>query len=897
MATQIKSPFGKDSIFYTSELLHQNNITDSIILTNDSQIQSFQSRDITSGEGEGNNPDPEVILLISIPFDFQTDLLKFVSGQSTNNYPQGIDKFFEDNKKNHPKIIICAYLKKTAGTLPPIFVYSYELLKSISGEKNKALEERAHAWATTIFGLAKNKPGFGSYTAEQVFFGVSNAMPYSETKFINELPKGKNKAEKATLYDQNYKLFESITENPDDPTVQKAIRDLCEVMVQLSSDVVKTYNASPDVIWNTTHRDRKLNVKDILEMTYRLKELAAAIKKFQDNDFKTGDEVEFFVNKFLYNPFYSGKTTKFIINYSFDNLSYQKRKDILLLLLDGRDLEFKSYSAYDSVPAGAIVYNLLTTGSEEDRRQLLYELEEQQKIFDILNASNSQDFLFNITTIIAHITNLGTEELEANPSLVADLIKRGNFIYFSMELLKDQTENLKAKEKKIELENNGYYNMGGEQAGQLQEYIQEYKNEFSSTKKLFNPLEPIVLLAEEDINSEIVKLKKGDKVIMPACIVYLLFKEDTARAMNLIVSVTTTIIFLPIGVSGLVAAIRAADALRIIVVATDIAADAAYLTLNLPDVQNSEDKKDMEWLNTFIALYGLGRLSYSLKDIKVAELTKDIYKATKELAKEAEEFINKITNRTAARIIEALGTDAKFRVIGKLLIAFANDGKVFFVMDPEGIIVEMKLVTSTADFTIISEVKNAKIKVKKLDNKIFEQYIQLSKTTNSETKEITLRITTPFENGKQIKTEIINQFFERSKNMAPCMEGGIATDRYLLETDEIYILCERDQVLFGGWATNKAFTSEAEARIELALLEAFKPSEKGLVIKKYRIKPGAKVPIRESIAGSLIETQGILKGRNLKGGATQYEFLKFYGTEEDAIKDFFEPILPNIILK
>ncbi len=820
-----------------------------------------------------------------------------------NNYMIGIGTDAYEDKievalKLETNMIVIGYLADKNELLEVRYSPNLEsYYSSLSLSQMQEIAERNSYWIMKE--IVSSKLSTFKYSEKQLDDALVDAVPLEPKNAERIVPKTPSKAQ-VIANTENYKYLYDLALNKDAETIS-AIKKLCKALLEANVAVVSIYNQQ--IFYN---KAKNLTAADYLQMLQRIKKISKNLNVFLSKDFKNADEVIDYVNKNYVDPSATGEATKFVINYPFEKLNYQKRKQILLLFLDGnRKLSFSGFLAgatWDGsreISGGDIIFNLLNTGSEADRAKLITELEKETKIFDLLNQADSDDFLFNITAIISKI-GLMLNSVEDKEDLVVDLLKKGNFIYFEIALAKDQRENLQAKPKKIQLENNGAYNLAGSFAGTYkayeayQELIEEYKQQFSSLKTLFDPLELVVLFAENDINTQIIKLQKGDSVILPACVVYLLFKEDTNRAVNFLVALSTTVIFLPLGVSGLIAAIEAASGLGVFVAATDIAVDAAYLTYTSPDIQNSDLREDLEWINTVVAIYGLARLSYSLKDFKGVQLTKDIYKAFTQLAKEADIFIKKLPYDIVVGIINKLGKDVQYILLNRLLVSFANDGKVLFKMNAEGILVEMKLVTNAANYIVISEVKNAKIKVEKLGGKVFEEHVQLSKIT-IDNKPV-LRLATPFKEGKQRPSEIINQFFERSKDLAPCKEGLKVIDRFLESSEEVFIIAETGNNSFGGWATSKIFKTEIEARDALSLLQKFKKHKIGLEIRKYKPKPTVKIPVRESKAGPIEETEGIWKGKTYKGGAKQYQFLEFY-RDIDFAEDFFIKIDPSILLK
>ena len=96
------------------------------------------------------------------------------------------------------------------------------------------------------------------------------------------------------------------------------------------------------------------------------------------------------------------------------------------------------------------------------------------------------------------------------------------------------------------------------------------------------------------------------------------------------------------------------------------------------------------------------------------------------------------------------------------------------------------------------------------------------------------------------------------------------TDTWLNPGTKIYMVNEINATNPGGWATPKQFTSLAEARKELSLLEAFKkPGSNCCVLQEYIVK--APIPVREGFAGPLISKDPPYD--SYPGGAKQWQLL------------------------
>jgi len=611
----------------------------------------------------------------------------FESKAALNNYLAGktqpkINDTLEEQRDKKPLFMICAYVKKSTGdeTTIPVYRFSAGLIKYMIQMSPEKLYAWINHWAEFDIELSEKHAGF-KYWKDQLIDAYEDSMPIDIRKFV----KYANVTEREKKqYDINYEFLMKAAGNPTDLKTQAAIRSLCTLLMKLDSNIIKIYNKKA-VSWNDIGK-RQLTIEDVIHMTKTLKELDSQIGNFNTKKFNNGDELIEFVNKYLADPSGIGEETHFVINHPFQQLTYTARKEMIWLLLDGRELGFSGFlrgvassvnKKISRVTAGDILFTLLNTAPVPDLQKLVTALQEDRnKIFDILLASekflDDNDFAFNVCILLSGANKNQNVD-------ILDLIKKGNYISFSFELRKNQTESLDTNARKIQLQNNGYYNLNisgnphmgmigpGASSSSIKEN-EKYKAEKASEKTLFDPLENVIFFAESDIDVPWLHgiqipnekgiletrergLLKGDSIILPACLVYLLFKEDTNRAVNFLVQTGLAIAFLPFGVSQIVAVIRLGNTLGAIIGFIDIAADATILTYSSPQVQNnSELKEDLETLNVLAMIYTLARFTYSLKDLKTPLILRNVKKAMEQIKVEGI-TIERVKNLSSVNLV------------------------------------------------------------------------------------------------------------------------------------------------------------------------------------------------------------------------------------------------------
>jgi RHS repeat-associated protein len=108
----------------------------------------------------------------------------------------------------------------------------------------------------------------------------------------------------------------------------------------------------------------------------------------------------------------------------------------------------------------------------------------------------------------------------------------------------------------------------------------------------------------------------------------------------------------------------------------------------------------------------------------------------------------------------------------------------------------------------------------------------------------------------------------RSDAHPPWAANRVVVDSWLNPGRKIYMVQVASRGP-GGWATTKLYSSMAEARRELGLLDQFKGGNVDIVLQEYTVT--APIPVRQGTAGPQIS--GWPTAENLPGGGPQLEFL------------------------
>lgn len=556
--------------------------------------------------------------IIFVAFDSKKQLERYYLGLDTVSFllaERKINQTVSEFLKDHPDYIVCCYLASSAAQSEKLILLrmGQEPFAYYSG--NNDYRESLNRVSDRLVELGNAKQGF-DYTSDEIKEAFVNAVP--DNKHVPY--KGQRQSQ---LYQDNYDRLLSIAggESADQQT-KDAIKLICQTLLKINYDVLQSYNKQTDVRYNTIYGKSKLTAADILSMNRRLLKMSEQIEQFHNADFKTAGEVMNFIEDYLLDVSAESEDTDHVIVYPFSTLSKKKRKDLLLLLLDGSSLEFSGRA-----PRGRVVYLLLATAKDQERFEIVAELNASNKIFELMHASGDNDFLFTTVYLVAATVKAFIPE-NVQPEFFTQAMMNANFIFYDDTHDGAYSGGLRFKEKKVSLANEARIDLGAE--GLLDRAAREvtdamdgilnktdlpeksdeqllYEQLYVSPKTGFDPLELIIFRAESDIKSSVLEMKQDEIALLPACLVYLLFKEREIARDNFNFISTITFLLLPLGVAGLVAAIQAANVLGILVTTTDIVVDGFALAANMPEVQRN-DPEFAKTVNTFAFFYGLMRL-------------------------------------------------------------------------------------------------------------------------------------------------------------------------------------------------------------------------------------------------------------------------------------------------
>jgi hypothetical protein len=625
---------------------------------------------LEAGGAPGDDTITHYVMLF--PFTTKDELENFYAGSTRTTKTYGKISIHNETSTEiivkYPDHLICCYMITTnEDDKMMLFRLGAEVLSSIS--LRSGYVENLRKKAAQIIEQGRNRIHFNTYTVKEIEVALGLAAP----DMTRTIPKNQ-KDVKSQLYYNNYSWLKSHVENPDNPAIENAIRILCETLKNINYDVLQSYNMQTDIRYNSLKRFT-ITLSGLLSMNRRLSTLSRQIKKFQNADFTTVDQLMDFMHAHLFDHSAMSEETRYVIAYPFKGLTYEKRKALIILLLTEDELSFGK-----KISAGDVLYNLLISMEDEsERTRLFLELNATSQLFDLLDKTTGN--LFEYVSVLASLAIMsvvyssperyGEEEIKA--------IESKNFFFCNDESEKIQSFEYVKGEKKIKLANEGHWESKLKNpqiltrvfippTSEFSDYHRsrskelEYLEKYASSKIHFDPFEMIVFTAESDMSCESLKaifkdhtgkIKQDEQLLLPACFVYLIFREIKTKQKAYFLLSTLIFAFLPLSIGGLASAILAANRWGILFFATDIAVDVTLLRVNHPNYIESHPER-AKIINTLIFFYALARLGSAI--VKLPSIPKMAGKANKFFLQALA-----LLRRTGRKIIT--GTGGQFRSI------------------------------------------------------------------------------------------------------------------------------------------------------------------------------------------------------------------------------------------
>ena len=508
------------------------------------------------------------------------------------------------------------------------------------------------SFAEIIGTLALKEVGF-KYSKDEIIEAleaeVENLRINAQSK-SPQIDKNKSSSSGTDLYTKNYQFFKNKSANPNDPGTQKALKQLCKTIATVQPDVLQTRNFSVKQNNNPWNYDLgfvnvpgdKITTTDLINLNRQILKLSKEINKLQTCQFGSAKEIIDFATEYLMN---GGSMIKYFNNYPFFNITRENRKCLLRKLLAESSLNHIASVRDDKATAGEIVFQIFQGCPENELHLLIQELEAEGNLFPLLNKAGAG--FWNATLAITRtIAGIGDSNLfyqlslgfgmwhmkslqeDEKVRLQNQAIAKGNFIFFDDSFFGNRNaekyEN-NVQEISFEVKESALYTIPTLALCKnfIDKHLANDAHGLLSSKKFLNPLDMVVMIPVADMSFTWITMKKGGMYLMPACMTYVIFMEDTEKAIRIFANLVIDISLCFIGVGALTAAIRTGSVLGIFAGATDITLGVLATTVNsIPEIERNHPDF-VKFVNYATIIYGLGRIGFALyKSVKITKLSK-----------------------------------------------------------------------------------------------------------------------------------------------------------------------------------------------------------------------------------------------------------------------------------
>jgi hypothetical protein len=520
------------------------------------------------------------------------------------------------------------------------------IYQRLSGDSS--LNPVIDSFSERIVSLGAAKDGF-KYSKNDVIEALETEVENYRLNKQAQEGKSRTKANISDTYTQNYLLFKGKSASPNELATQNALKTLCRTIASVQPDVLETNNFAAKQNSNPRNYDlgfvyvsNKFTATDLLQLNKQILKLSREINKLQSCQFSSAKEIIDFATEYLMN---GGSMIKYFNNYPFFNITKENRKCLLRKLLTQSSLNHIASVRDDTATAGEMVFQIFQGCPESELPLLIKELETEGILFPLLNRAGV-GFWNTTLSVVRTIAGMGESNLfyqlslgfgmwhmkslqeEEKIRLQNQAIAKGNFIFFDDSFFGNRNaEKYEGDAQKIsfEVKESALYSIPTLALCKnfIDKHFANSAHELLSSKKLLNPLDMVVMIPVVDMSFTWITMKKGGMYLMPACMAYIIFMEDTEKAIRIFASMVINIALCFIGVGALTAAIRTGSVLGIFAGVTDITLGVLAATVNsIPEIERNHPNF-VKFVNYATIIYGLGRIGFELyKSVKITKLNK-----------------------------------------------------------------------------------------------------------------------------------------------------------------------------------------------------------------------------------------------------------------------------------
>lgn len=630
---------------------------------------------------------------------------------------------------------------------------------------------------------------------------------------------------------------------------------------------------------------------------YDLKALIKQLRNYKKNseDFRNGriasiKDLQDFVEK---NLTAGGDKFKWFINTPFFNLGKSLRKTYINMFCTKDESFFSRITIAGGVSHGDLVLMLFSTcTNQQDLLEIILELEKDNKLFQLLY-NLKLDAFRDLSILISNVYMKHLENEKKTGSIYTDAIESGRQLYFDNSTFGNHNiENFDTDNKKLVFETRQNVILDlftdADYDGTINAYLQKPVS--------CHPLDIINFIPKTDIEFENFHFLAKKSYQLPACLVYLLYRQESIDSVIFAGMFTLQVALCLTGVGEVIAAIQAGSSFGVIWTGSVLVMDTAFASTLIKEVQ--QDYPTYTKVVNYIIWVRI-----AAEFIKVSALREEINKGIKTAKNEIDEFIKRLPDKIKKNV-NRLPKEWQMHVV-KGMLKYTFQGRTLLKIDLKGIIWEIECFRDVGNAQIFVEFNDLKINTKVLNNKgkeIIKSYTDNVEVVKSEYKgrhTFTFRI--KFDEGKIRDAEYMNYTHAKNSNNPPYATSPFThskvIDRILKPGEKFYIAEYKTATGPGNFLTNKPIFTISELREKLAVLESWKPIKPGdpLVIREYTVLKEIKV--RDGYIGPMEETTkgSVNFGKIYKGGERQFEcYDRPLQTDMDVLferNDLFEKVL------
>ncbi|HEX9981610.1 MAG TPA: hypothetical protein VGB50_13700 [Flavobacterium sp.] len=432
----------------------------------------------------------------------------------------------------------------------------------------------------------------------------------SDTDFVQ-----KNVSSDQKVYSATINSLASLVEKPTDQKTIELVSKISSLVVRMDIEANVTFSAIANEAANPFRnfwaaKRSSFTFNDLQKLEQQLLEMQNAVVKLKKADFSNAADLLDFVNKFFVA---SNDDQRFLIHYPFIMLdTIERTKLINLFISDGKIITDRA-SINSAVGSGEVLLTLLNYCSKSERLKIILDLENRKELYQLLSLSYFN--CFDKLTLL--IGNTYLESLQdKKPGLINLAIENGNHIFLNTNLFGTHNkENFDDQNRKItfDIKENLVLSVMGNQgvSGVMKNWIMEGTDTNGSSFqpiKSYDPLDLVVLTPVVDVQYDTHQFIAGQPYLMPACMAYYFFKEETKDVIGQVFNIVFQIVLCFTGIGEVVTAVRAGSIAATVIGGLDIAVGVGGVVVNAVPEIDRKHPEFVKYYNYFTYVWTIFRI-------------------------------------------------------------------------------------------------------------------------------------------------------------------------------------------------------------------------------------------------------------------------------------------------